>query len=102
MIEHHYLNRIFSLMDCFTAEKPALGVREAARMLNSSPSSFGRLLGELRDEGILVQNPDTRMYTLGGRVIRWAGVYTASSDRRKKACPYMERIYKETNETVTL
>ena len=89
-------------MDCFSVEKPELGVREAARMLGISPSSCGRLLGELRDEGILVQNPDTRTYTLGGRVIRWAGVYTASSDLRKKAFPYMERIYKETNETVTL
>ncbi len=102
MIEHQYLNRIFSLMDCFSIEKPELGVREAARMLGISPSSCGRLLSELRDEGILVQNPDTRMYTLGGRVIRWAGVYTATSDLRKKAFPYMERIYKETNETVTL
>ena len=102
MVEHQDLNRIFSLMDCFSVEKPELGVREAARMLGISPSSCGRLLSELRDEGILVQNPDTRMYTLGGRVIRWAGVYTATSDLRKKAFPYMQSIYKETNETVTL
>lgn len=71
-------------------------------MLNISPSSCGRMLSELRDEGILVQNMDTRMYSLGGRVIRWAGVYTASSDLRKKAFPYMQKIYKETNETVSL
>lgn len=101
-IEHQYITRIFSLLDCFTIERSELGVREAARMLNISPSSCGRMLSELRDEGILIQNPDTRAYSLGGRVIRWAGVYTGSSDLRKKAFPYMQDIYDKTNETVTL
>ncbi len=100
--EHQYINRIFSLLDCFSAEKPELGVREAARMLDISPSSCGRLLSELRDEGILIQNNETRTYSLGGRVIRWAGVYSASSDLRKKAFPYMRQINKQTNETVSL
>lgn len=100
--DHQYLSRIFSLLDCFSAEKPELGVREAARMLNISPSSCGRLLSELRDEGILIQDTDSRTYSLGGRVIRWADVYSESSDLRKKAFPFMEQIYKLTNETVTL
>lgn len=56
----------------------------------------------LRDEGILIQNPETRAYSLSGRVTRWAGVYTASSDLRRKAYPYMEMIFNKTNETVTL
>ena len=100
--EHQYINRIFSLLDCFTVENPELGVREAARMLNISPSSCGRLLSELRDEGILIQDMESRSYSLGGRVIRWAEVYSESSDLRKKAFPFMEEIYKQTNETVTL
>ena len=100
--EHQYISRIFSLLDCFSVEKPELGVREAARLLNISPSTCGRLMSELRDEGILIQDIGSRSYSLGGRVIRWAEVYSSSSDLRKKAFPFMERIYKETNETVTL
>ena len=100
--DHQHISRIFSLLDCFTVEKPELGVREAARLLNLSPSSCGRLLSELRDEGILTQNADSRTYSLGGRVIRWAEVYTSSSDLRRKAFPYMQQIYEKTNETVTL
>ena len=100
--DHQYINRIFSLLDCFSIEKPELGVREAARMLNLSPSSCGRLLGELRDEGVLIQNSETRTYSLGGRVIRWAQVYTGTSDLRKKSFPYMEKLNDQTNETVTL
>ena len=100
--DHQYINRIFSLLDCFSTEKPGLGVREAARVLNISPSTCGRLMSELRDEGILIQDEETKTYSLGGRVIRWATVYTSSSDLRKNAYPFMEQIYKLTNETVTL
>jgi len=100
--DHQFLNRIFSLLDCFSVEKPELGVREAARILNISPSSCGRMMSELRDEGILIQDVDSRTYSLGGRVIRWAEVYSQSSDLRKKAFPFMEQIYRLTNETVTL
>ena len=101
-LNNQFINRIFSLLDCFSEERPELGVREAARMLDISPSSCGRLMSELRDEGVLTQSSDNRMYSLAGRVIRWAGVYTASSDLRRKAYPYMEQMAKQTNETVTL
>ena len=100
--DNQYIKKIFSLLDLFSVEKPELGVREAARMLDISSSSCGRLMSELRDEGILIQDPDTRTYSLGSRVIRWAQIYTASSDLRKKSYPFMENIYKQTNETVTL
>ena len=101
-LNNQFINRIFSLLDCFSEERPELGVREAARMLDISPSSCGRLMSELRDEGVLTQSSDNRMYSLAGRVMRWAGVYTASSDLRRKAYPYMEQMAKQTNETVTL
>ena len=99
---NQYIDRIFSLLDCFSEERPELGVREAARMLDISPSSCGRLMSELRDEGVLTQNTENRSYSLAGRVIRWASVYTGSSDLRKKAYPHMEHMAKETNETVSL
>ena len=72
--EHQYINRIFSLLDCFSVENPELGVREAARMLNISPSSCGRLLSELRDEGILIQDMESRSYNLTGYVLKGSKV----------------------------
>ena len=38
------VQRAIALMDSFTLEHPELGVREAARMIHSSPSTTGRLL----------------------------------------------------------
>lgn len=100
--DNQYLMRVFALLDCFTVEKPEIGVREISRMTGISSSTCGRLLSELRDIGVLTQNEESRAYALGGRVTRWAGVYTATNDLRRVAFPYMQRIYRDTNETVTL
>jgi len=97
-----YLHRVFALLDCFTAEHPELGVREASRMLGISRSATGRLMSELRNEGVLTQDLDTSLYSLGGRVIRWAGVYEAASDLSVKALPYIRQLLNKTNETVSL
>lgn len=71
-------------------------------MLNISSSSCGRLMSEMRNEGVLTQNPETKLYSLGGRVVRWAGVYVAISDLCSKSMPLMKSLFKEINETVTL
>lgn len=97
-----YISRLFALLDCFSPHDPELGVREAARMLNISSSSCGRMMSEMRNEGVLTQNPETKLYSLGGRVIRWAGVYVATSDLCSKSMPMMKSLFRETNETVTL
>ena len=97
-----HINRIFSLLDCFSIKQPELGVREAARLLGISSSASGRLLSSLRNEGVLIQNPESRTYSLGGRVIRWAGIYNSTSDLSVFALPYMKKILDETNETVSL
>lgn len=101
-MDRNYIHRVFSLLDCFSSERPDLGVREAARILQISSSAAGRLLAELRDEGILTQDPDSKTYSLGGRVIRWADAYNSSSDLRQKARPGMKEIFRQTNETVSL
>lgn len=54
--DHQHLARIFSLLDCFSVDKPEIGVREAARLTGISSSTCGRLLGELREIGVLVQD----------------------------------------------
>lgn len=96
------LNRAFSILDCFTQEHPSLGVRETARLLNLSTSATGRLMAALKDQGILSQNPTTRAYTLGARVLSWAGVYTATLDVRNVALPAIEALHNTSRETISL
>jgi IclR family transcriptional regulator, KDG regulon repressor len=96
------LNRSIAILDCFNQDRPEIGVREAARLVNLSSSATGRLMGSLRNLGILSQNPESKAYSLGPRVLTWAGVYTATLDLRKRALPFLEELYVSTNETISL
>lgn len=96
------LSRAVAVLDCFTLDRSELGVREIARMLNLSSSVAGRLLAAMKAMGILSQNPETRAYSMGARVLTWAGVYAASLDVRNRALPYIEELHQTTQETISL
>jgi len=96
------LSRAFALLDCFSVDRPALGVREAARMVKLSTSTTGRLMSLLKDMGVLRQNPETKLYSLGGRVLSWAGVYSSTLDVRNAAIGLMKELWQETQETISL
>jgi IclR family transcriptional regulator, KDG regulon repressor len=96
------LQRAVALLDCFSQEQPEIGVREIARKVGLSSSTTGRLLLQLKDLGILSQNPMTNNYSLGGKVLAWAGVYTATLDVRNIAMPLMHELHRTTQETISL
>ncbi|MBN2048713.1 MAG: IclR family transcriptional regulator [Anaerolineaceae bacterium] len=96
------LSRAIQLMDCFTNEHPQLGVREAARLCDLSPSTAGRLLASLKDLGLLIQHPETHQYALAGKVLAWAEAYSSSVDVRVIALPYIYEMQAATGETISL
>ena len=96
------LQRVIDILDCFTLEKPSLGVREVARTIDLSSSTTGRLMSAMRDLRILSQDPVTKTYSIGSRVLTWAGIYTATSDLRAIALPIMVNLLESTRETISL
>lgn len=96
------LTRAISILDCFTPEQTELGVREIARMVNLSSSATGRLLGALKELGVLSQNPKTRAYSMGARALTWAGVYNATQDVLNRALPFIHQLHESTRETISL
>ena len=96
------LTRAVQLMDCFTRQTPQLGVREAARMTGLSSSTAGRLLASLKELGLLVQDSETRQYSLAGKVLSWAEVYTMTVDVRSLALPHIYDLQRTTGETISL
>ena len=98
----HTLNRAVKILECFTQEQPELGVREVARRIALSTSATGRLMMAMKDLGILSQNPMTRIYSIGPRVLTWAGTYLSTSDIRNLAYPYLEELHQKTSETISL
>lgn len=96
------LSRAIAILDCFTQEKSELGVREIARMVELSSSATGRLLAAMKELGVLSQNPDTRAYSLGARVLTWAGTYNAVLDVRNRALPAIQELHQTTRESISL
>lgn len=101
-MDHSFVRRIFSVLDIFSAARPEIGVREAARLIDLSPSTCGRLFLILRDEGVLKQDPFSRQYRLSGRVLHWANSYRSGSPLNDLALPYMRTLFEQTDETVSL
>lgn len=96
------LSRAIAILDCFSQEHTELGVREIARMVNLSSSATGRLLAGMKELGILSQNSETRAYSMGTRVLTWAGVYNATLDVRNQSFPAIQELHQSTRETISL
>lgn len=96
------LEKVVRILECFTREDPELGVREVARRLNMPSSVAGRMMMNMKSLGMLTQNPTTKGYSLGSRVLAWAGVYLATSDIRNLAYPYLVDLHTQTKETISL
>ena len=102
LAERGVLAHVCSILDCFTPEKAEMGVRELARMADMSPSTTGRLLQSMRERGILRQDPETKTYSLGIRLLNWTGVYLSALDIRAIAMPVMADLQASTLETISL
>lgn len=96
------LHRVVRILDCFTQARPELGVREVARIVDLSSSATGRLMAAMKDLGILNQNPATKTYSVGTKMLTWAGVYLSTSDIRNVAYPYLQELHLASQETISL
>jgi len=96
------IDRLIAILDCFTLDKPTLGVREVARETSLSSSTAGRIMVSMKEQGILNQDPETQLYMMGSKVLAWAGIYTVTSDVRAVALPVMVRLQEMTRETISL
>jgi IclR family transcriptional regulator, KDG regulon repressor len=96
------LSRAIAVLDCFSQQNSELGVREIARMVNLSSSATGRLLAGLKELGILSQNPVTRAYSMGARVLSWAEIYNSSMDVRNQSLSLIQELHQNIQETISL
>src|SRR5512136_2113948 len=102
MSETQTLARALAILDCFDVDHPLLGVRELARQLGMSRSTVGRLLATMRSAGVLSQDPVTRCYMMGPKVLTWSAIYTSGLDIRNRARPALEELHRATGETISL
>ena len=90
------------ILSAFRSGRPLLGVSDLARDVGLSRSTTHRYIATLASLGYLQQDPPTRKYRLGPRVLDLGFSAINSMDLRELAVPHLQALSDETGHTVNM
>jgi IclR family pca regulon transcriptional regulator len=96
------LERGLAVLCMFTPDRPALGISEIARALGLTRSTAHRYVSTLAALGFADQDPSTRKYRLGPRVLDLGFSVLGSLELREIAAPHLRRLTDATGHTSNL
>lgn len=96
------LQKALRILNCFTAQQPELGVTEISNMLDLQKSTVYNILATFEQEGFTEQDPVTKKYRLGLRLLHLSNVVRSGLGLRRVALPIMEKAMRQFEETVHL
>lgn len=96
------VDKALEILELFSESRPALGLSEAARLLDRDKASVLRYLSALERQGFLEQDPYTRSYHLGPAVARLALVREITYPVNHAARNILRKLVDETQETAHL
>ena len=96
------LERGLAILSAFKAATPELGISELSRSLGLTRSTSHRYVATLARLGYLQQNPLTRRYRLGPRVIDLGLSAINSMELREISAPHLQQLSDETGHTVNM
>ncbi|RBP86101.1 IclR family transcriptional regulator [Cytobacillus firmus] len=94
------VSKALSILDVFTPDRPAWGLRDIARELEMSHTIVHRLLKTFEEEGYIFQNPETHKYELGIKFIQLSNTVEERLRISDLINPIMKNISVETGESV--
>lgn len=95
------VDRVFSVLGCFSLEHATLSLQEIADQIGLAKSTTSRLTGDLQRLGYLTRGPDLR-FSLSMEFVRLAAIANQTVDVRRLLRPVMAELVEATGETVTL
>ena len=96
------LERGLAILSSFSADRRLIGVSEVAQELRLTRSTAHRYIATLAQLGYLQQDPLTRKYVLGPRVVELGFTAINSMELRDVAAPHLRRLCDETGHTVNM
>jgi IclR family pca regulon transcriptional regulator len=96
------LERGLSILSSFSAGRQQIGISELSRELGLTRSTTHRYVATLARLGYLHQDPGTRKYALGARVLDLGFTAINSMELRQIASPHLKRLCDETGHTVNM
>lgn len=96
------VDRALELLCCFTAKQQEWSVGQLSSVTGLEKSIVSRLLNTLQQHGFLYQDPRTRSYTLGGKILELADAMRPETVLSASAGSLLVRLAYETGETAVL
>lgn len=96
------LDKGLSVLTAFTPRKPEWGVGELAHHLNINKTTVHKVLATYQHWGMIRQDPATRRYRLGLRLVELAQAVSPLLGLREAAHPELERLAALSGETAKL
>lgn len=96
------LDNAIQVLNCFTKEKKAWGVRELARELKTSHTAINRILKTYEKNGFLTQDKESKKYYLGLKFVEFSQIIRERMSITEDILPVMEKISELTKESIFL
>ena len=96
------LERGLAILSSFSPARPLLGISELARAVDLSRSTAHRYVATLAELRYLEQDPVTRKYRLGPRVLDLGFSAINSMELREIAAPHLQQLSDSTGHTVNM
>jgi IclR family transcriptional regulator, pca regulon regulatory protein len=96
------LERGLAILSSFHSDRALIGVSELSRELELSRSTAHRYIATLARLGYLQQDPDSKRYRLGPKVLDLGFSAINSMDLREISAPHLRQLSDETGYTVNL
>lgn len=96
------LQKVVSVLDCFSTTRRALSVAEICKMTGFPRSTTHRLLASLRDVGFLEQEHERDGYRLGLRLFEFGSIALSNLDVHREGRAIVESLHRLTDRAVHL
>jgi IclR family pca regulon transcriptional regulator len=96
------LERGLSILSSFSERRPLLGIAELARTVGLNKSTAHRYIATLANLGYVQQDPETRKYRLGPRVVDLGFAAINSMEITRIAARHLQALSDETGYTVNM
>lgn len=93
------VSKALELLECFTNQRPQVGLSELARLAGLNKATCYRMISELAESGLVEQIGTSREYRIGAGVLRLAALREAHVPTRETAMPVLRRMAQTTGET---
>jgi DNA-binding IclR family transcriptional regulator len=94
------VHRAMNILELFSASRPSIALAEISNTTGLTLPTAHRLVRALQENGLIVQDPHTKFYSLGPAIARMAAVMQGRDDVIIAAHPFMERLRELSGESV--